>query len=140
VDDPVEPVRLRFIPDRRYTALAVVGACLAVLACVLSGDRPGRLLAALAALVLGAYAVGDLVFCPRLEADRAGLTIRSPFTRARLGWSDVEAIRADSRSRLGIRSTTLEIDAGAVFAVLSRRALGAEPTDVAALLSAFRPG
>ena len=36
-------------------------------------------------------------------------------------------MHADIRARLGLRSTTLEIDAGATLVVLSRRALGADP-------------
>ena len=138
MDDDVGPARLRYTPDRRYTALALVGVGVAALAFALGDDRPGRLLAVLAAVVLGAYVLGDLVFSPRLIADRSGLTIRSPFTRATVRWDQVETIRADARSRFGIRSTTLEIDAGAVLAVLSRRALGADPAEVAGLLGALR--
>ena len=57
----------------------------------------------------------------------------------RLGWDDVEQVRADDRLRLGLRTTTLEIDAGAVLVVLSRRAIGADPAEAAALINAFRP-
>jgi Bacterial PH domain len=138
VDDGIEPTRLRYTPDRRYTLLALGGIGVAAIAFALSDDRPGRLLAAIAAVVLAGYVLGDLVFSPRLVADRSGLTIRSPFTRATVGWDEVETIRADARSRFGIRSTTLEIDAGAVLAVLSRRALGADPAEVAGLLGALR--
>jgi PH (Pleckstrin Homology) domain-containing protein len=138
VDDARRPVRLRYGPDRRFTVLAAVGTLVALVACALSSDRPGRLLAMIAAVVLALYVVSDLTFSPRLSADNDGVTIRSPFTRARLAWPQIEAIRADSRSRFGIHSTTLEIDAGAVLAVLSRRALGADPVQVAQLLDAFR--
>jgi hypothetical protein len=60
-------------------------------------------------------------------------------TRARLRWDEVDGVRADTRIRHGLRSTTLEIDAGPLLAVLSRRALGAEPADVADVVEAFRP-
>lgn len=139
MDPSLTPARVRFTPDRRFTALAAVGVAAALLACLLSGDAPGRLLAAIAAVVLGCYVAADLVFSPRLEADRNGVAIRSPFTRAQLTWPQIEAVRADSRTRLGIRSTTLEIDAGAVLAVLSRRALGADPVEVEHVLARFRP-
>jgi len=68
-----------------------------------------------------------------------GLLVRTPLTRARIAWSDVEAVRADARERLGLRSVTLEIDAGEQLLVFSRRALGADPERVAGLISAFKP-
>ncbi|WP_375490658.1 PH domain-containing protein [uncultured Jatrophihabitans sp.] len=139
MDESFEPARVRFTPDRRYTALAAVGVAAALLACLLGNDAPGRLLAALAAVVLGSYVAADLVFTPRLVVDRDGVAIRSPFTRAQLSWPQIDAVRTDSRIRLGIRSTTLEIDAGPVLAVLSRRALGADPVEVEHVLARFRP-
>lgn len=131
--------RVRFGPDRRLTALAAVGVVVAAGAALLAGNGPGRLLALVAVVVLAAYAIGDVVFTPRLEADAEGLRIRTPSTRARLAWADVEQVRADSRLRLGLRSTTLEIDAGAVLVVLSRRAINADPEEAADLVNAFRP-
>ncbi|HEY8827458.1 MAG TPA: PH domain-containing protein [Jatrophihabitantaceae bacterium] len=92
-----------------------------------------------AALVLLGYTVTDLVFWPRLTADAEGLLVRTPLTSARIAWSDVEAVRADARERLGLRSVTLEIDAGEQLLVFSRRALGADPATVAGLISAFKP-
>lgn len=130
----------RFVPDRRYTAFAAGGAAGAVLLALFTADSGGRLLAGIAAVVLLSYVVGDLVFSPRLAVSRAGIVVHSPFTRARLDWADVADVRAESRLRLGLRSTTLEIDAGPVFAVLSRRALGADPVVVADIVTAFRPG
>ena len=131
--------RVRLAPDRRLTALAAAGVVIAAVAALLAGDGPGRLLALVAVVVLGAYAVGDVVFSPRLEADADGLVIRTPSTRARLAWADVEHVRADSRQRLGLRSMSLEVDAGAVLVVLSRRAIGTDPEQAADLVNAFRP-
>ena len=102
-------------------------------------DRPGRVLAGVALAVLLIYLVSDLLFSPRLVATGAGLVVRSPMLRAVLAWPQVEGVRADSRVRYGLRSTTLEIDAGAVLAVFSRRALGADPEEAAALVRACRP-
>lgn len=129
-----------FRPDRRYTALAATGVVLAAGAAFAADDRPGRLLALLALVVLLAYAGCDLVFSPRLVASADGIVIRSPLLRARLGWDEVERVAADTRLRHGLRSTTLEVDAGDVLAVFSRRALGAEPDYVAAQVLAVRPG
>ena len=137
--DELLPPRARFAPDRRYTALAAGGALVALIAAALAGAGPGRLIALVAVVVLAAYAVGDVVFSPRLVADAEGVTIRSPATRATLAWADIEDVRADSRLRLGLRSTMLEIDAGAVLVVLSPRAIGTDPDAAADLINAFRP-
>lgn len=140
MDDAADPAReARFVPDRRTTGLAAGGAVVAVLLLLTTTDRAGQLLAGIAALVLVGYVVGDLVCRPRLTVSPAGLVIRAPLTRARLDWSQVDDVRADTRVRLGLRSTTLEIDAGAVLAVLSRRALGADPERVAEVVRSFRP-
>ncbi|MCW2596486.1 MAG: hypothetical protein QOH52_2762 [Pseudonocardiales bacterium] len=137
--EPNQPPVVKFVADRRFTGLAAAGVVVAVVIAVLANDRAGQLLAGLAALVLALYVVSDLVFSPRLVVSAQGLRVRSPFTRADLPWSQVEDVRADTRTRLGLRSTTLEIDAGPVLAVMSRRALGADPEDVAELVNAFRP-
>ncbi|MDT4949608.1 MAG: hypothetical protein QOJ37_2203 [Pseudonocardiales bacterium] len=137
--EPNQPPVVTFVADRRFTGLAAAGVVVAVVIAVLANDRAGQLLAGLAALVLALYVVSDLVFSPRLVVSAQGLRVRSPFTRADLPWSQVEDVRADTRTRLGLRSTTLEIDAGPVLAVMSRRALGADPADVAELVNAFRP-
>jgi len=112
---------------------------IAAAAAVLSPDPPGRVLLGAAALVLLAYTATDLLFWPRLTASPEGLLIRTPLTRARIPWSDVDAVRADARERIGLRSVTLEIDAGERLVVFSRRALGADPETVAALIGAFAP-
>lgn len=132
-----EPV-LRFGPDGRVTAATALAAVVAGLSTALAADAPGRLLLGGAALVLAAYAVTDLVFRPRLTLSAEGVRVHSPQARARLTWAQVDDIRADARQRLGLRLVTLEIDAGASLIVLSRRALGADPEQVAALAAAFR--
>ena len=132
----------RFGPDRRLTALYAALVLIAVGFVVLSGDAAGRVLGGLAAVLLAGYVATDLVFSPRLVANAAGLQVRTPTARALLPWTDVDAIRVDERSHLGLMSRTLEIDAGAVLVVFSRRTLGADPQVVAdllkSLLEAFR--
>jgi hypothetical protein len=137
VDRPLgKPVSVRFVPDVRITALAAVGSLVALVLAVEAAPT-GRVLFAIAAVVLGCYAVGDLAFRPRLEADPEGLRVRSPLARLTLPWSAVEAVRADERTRHGLRTVTLEIDSGDTVVVLSRRALGADPVAVARTLQAM---
>jgi hypothetical protein len=138
-EPPSAPPVARFFPDKRFTWLAALGTVVAALACALTGDPAGRLLTGAAAVILAAYAATDLIFAPRLTADRDGLTIRSPLLRAQLPWAAVENVRADVRNRYGLRSTTLEVDAGETFAVFSRRSLGTDPEEAAALVRAFWP-
>lgn len=139
MDHFAAPLAVEFVPDRRYTTLAAVGAAAAVLAAVLTDDRAGQVLFAVAAAVLAGYAVADLIFAPRLSASAAGIVINAPMTRAALPWAEVTAVRAETRFRRGLRSVTLEIDAGPVLAVFSRRTLGVEPAEAAAAIEAVRP-
>jgi len=121
------------------TAATVAGALLALAGTLLTADPAGRLLLAGATLVLAAYSAVDLLFWPRVCADADGVVVRAPFESAVLRWDQIEGISADVRERLGIRSTTLEIDAGDRLLVFSRRALGADPAHVADVLRAFDP-
>jgi hypothetical protein len=130
------PVSVRFVPDARVTGLAAIG-CIAAAVLALTSAPMGRVLFGVAALILLAYVAGDLTFRPRLVADRSGLRIRSPFARRALSWSQVQAVRADERVRHGLRSVTLEIDSGDDVVVLTRRALGADPVEVARTLRAL---
>jgi hypothetical protein len=127
------------VPDRRYTAVAAAGAVGALVAALLTADAAGRLLFAVGVVLLVGYVASDVVFSPRLVASSSGIVIKAPLLRARLSWDEVEAVRAETRFRRGLRSTTLEVDGGSVLAVFSRRALGAEPAEAAALIEAFRP-
>lgn len=146
MDNPVSrpPTRrpraeARFVPDRRYTALAAGGALGAVAALVLTGDPAGRLLFGAAAVMLLGYVAGELIFSPRLLVSRRGLVVNAPLTRVRLDWAEVTDVRVETHIRRGIRSTTLEIEAGEHLVVLSRRALGTEPLHAVAMMAAFRP-
>jgi Bacterial PH domain len=127
---------LRFGPDRRLTALSGVLALVALVAAVLTSDSAGRLLLSGAALVLLAYTITDLIYWPRLTVTADGLLLRTPATRGLIPWPEVAAVHADSRQRAGLRTVTLEIDAGERLVVFSRRALGADPAEVASLISA----
>jgi PH (Pleckstrin Homology) domain-containing protein len=138
VDDSAATSVAEFFPDRRYTVLAGIGALGAALAAALSDDPPGRILLTLAGIVLLGYVAADLIFRPRLAASPAGIVVNSPFNRVSLSWSEVTAVRAETRFRRGLRNVTLEIDAGAVLAVFTRRTLGVEPDEAAARIETIR--
>lgn len=133
------PPVARFRPYPWLTALAAAATLVAVGLAWEAHDAPSRLMFAVAAVVVAAYAIGDVVFSPRLTADRTGIRVRSPMTRADLRWDEIEAVRADTRDRLGLRSTTLEIDTGETVIVFSKRSLGADPEFVARKVRAFAP-
>ena len=142
MDTVTRPTRapvVRFRPDPRLTAAAGAAALVLLVLCLTTSDIGGRLLWAGATLVLIGYVATDLIWSPRLAADATGVRIRSPFARADLSWDQIDAITADVRSRYGVRSSTLEVDAGDLLVVFSRRSLGADPETVAGLVLAMRP-
>jgi len=141
VDEPI-PSRwpaARFGPDRRLTAACAAGALVALVIGFTVLDAAGRILFVLLAALLVGYAITDVLFAPRLVADADGLRVLTPFARAHIGWADVDRVHADSRQRYGLRSVTLEIDAGEELIVLSRRALGEDPELVAEIVNSFVP-
>jgi hypothetical protein len=105
-----------------------------------SDDAPGRLLLGLLALWLAGLVAADLLLRPRLRADANGLEIRTLAVRRQLPWSAVRRLTVDARSRYGLASRTLEVDAGDTLVVLSRRSLGTDPRDVAAAIAEIRTG
>lgn len=137
--DNVDDAGYRFGPDRRLSAAYAAGALVAVATAFLTADAAGRLLFAIAAVILAAYAVTDVVFWPRVQAGRAGLVLHTPTLRGSFGWDQVQDVRADSRQRLGLRLVTLEIDVADNLVVLSRRALGTDPERAAALITFAAP-
>lgn len=130
---------VRFRPDRRITVAAAAGAVVLALLALVADDGPSRLLFGIGVVLLAANAISDVVFSPRVVASADGVELRSPSVRVQLPWSRIEAVRVDTRARLGLRSTTLEVDASEVLAVFSRRTLATEPEEAAALINAFRP-
>ena len=86
--------------------------------------------------MLAGYAVGDLVFWPRLAADADGLVIRIAAGARPAGLG--RGRRRPRRRRAagtGCARSTLEIDAGDALVVFSRRALGADPATVRELVA-----
>lgn len=142
MENSLEPRRspvCRFGPDPRLTAATGCLTALAAGAALLTADAAGRVLFALAAGVLLLYTVTDLGYRPRIVASADGLVLRQPSGSAELRWEDVTAVRVDTTRRHRLRSVTLEIDAAERLHVFSRRALGADPEQVAGLINAMDP-
>lgn len=138
---PAGPARWR-IP-RRVVAVkatgAVILAAVAGYPAAFGGDRLQVVVAGAAAVGLGVFALRDLVAPVRLAADADGVTVVAGFARrVRLPWSAVEAVRVDVRSRYGLRSEQLEVDAGAALYVFRPSDLGAPVADVARTLAVLR--
>ncbi len=104
-------------------------------------DLAGRVLVGAAALLLAAVAVRDLVLRPRLTADDERVVVRTPGRRTVIPRDRLRA-RVRTGRRLGVRSTSLELEDtadDAVLVVLGRRDLGADPERVGAQLLGHRP-
>ena len=113
-----------------------------VLAVAFAGNDPIRwAIALIVALGLAVWALRDLLAPVRLAADASGVTIIAGFARRRhLPWSAVERVRVDRRIHRGLRSETLELDAGDAIYLFSANDLGAFPEDVVVTLADLRAG
>jgi hypothetical protein len=119
--------------------LAAAAAVICAGIAAFDGDPAGRLILGIAAALLAGLAGTDLLVVPRLAVSAEGVTVRTLSVRRRLPWGRIDSIRLDERSRLGLSSRTLEIDAGDVLIVLGRHSLGADPRDVYPLVLALQP-
>jgi len=120
-----EPTQVSFRVDRRLTALRVGGAVVFAVAALFAPDPAAMVFAIGAAVVLGVYAVRDLVAPVRLAADTDGVTVVTGFARRhRLAWSEIDRLRLDERRRLGTRSELVEIDADEQLYLFSTYDLG----------------
>jgi hypothetical protein len=135
---PTEALRWRVSPA--LPGLKLAGAAAFGLLGVLFGDDAVRLaLAAVAAVGLLAWAARDLLAPVRLAADTTGIRVISGYAGTRmLPWERIERIRVDVRPRLGLRTETLEIDAGDALHLFGPYDLNAPPAEVADRLNALR--
>ncbi|HZB49369.1 MAG TPA: PH domain-containing protein [Mycobacteriales bacterium] len=134
---PTTPSTGRWFPRPVETAAAAGGALVA-LALALVADPAGRVLFGVAAVGLLLVVAADLLLRPRLAADPTGVQVRTLAVRRRLPWSALQRVDVDERTRYGLVSRTLELDAGDTLVVLGRRALGDDPRDVADALARIR--
>ncbi|MET0415025.1 MAG: PH domain-containing protein [Actinoplanes sp.] len=103
------------------------------------GDPIRWSLAVIVAVALSIWALRDLLAPVRLAADADGVTVVSGFIRRRhLPWKQIERVRVDRRTHRGLRSETLELDAGDTIYQFTTNDLGALPEDVATALADLR--
>ncbi|WP_230863037.1 PH domain-containing protein [Amycolatopsis camponoti] len=115
------------------TALLLVG----VVADVVTGDRGGLVLFALATLAAGAFAAHSTLVRPRLAADAEGLVARTLSGAHRLPWAQTRT-RLRTTRRLGRDGVTLEIEHEDELYVFGWLDLGEDPRDVLDVLSTLR--
>jgi hypothetical protein len=135
---PVDSVSYRV--DPRLTAVKVGGFVIFALAALTFRDDRAKLaFTAVAALVVGVYALRDLLAPVRLAANRQGLTVVRGYAGHRdLEWGEIEGLRLDERRRLGTRSAALEIDTGDHLYLLSPYDLGTDPAEAVEALDRLR--
>jgi len=133
-------------PSAGLVGLAWAGAAAASVWCTLlvgSGDTPGLLLAAVAAVGLAAAALFGTRARPRLRVDDGGVTVGGLLRRRHVPWSQVRGVQARAVRRLGRDSTMLELDVvdpdgTERLLVFGRLDLGDDPVDVAEAVQAVR--
>ncbi|MBL8928295.1 MAG: PH domain-containing protein [Pseudonocardia sp.] len=134
-------------PPAGLVGMAWAGAAAAAVWCLLlvgTGDLPGLLLAAVAAVGLALAALYGTRARPRLVVDGDGVTVGGLVGRRHLPWSQVESVRAQAVRRWGRNSVMLEmdvIDADGTerMLVFGKLDLGEDPEDVAEAVRAARP-
>ncbi|MCW2567364.1 MAG: hypothetical protein JWN54_1461 [Mycobacterium sp.] len=135
-------VRMEWRVPRRVPALKLVAALVFLgVALFYAGDPARWVIAVVAAVLLGAFALRDVLAPVRLAADDTGVTVVHGFARTRhVPWADVERVRVDSRQRLGRRNEVLEVDTGEALYLFSPQELGADLDTVTSALVALRTG
>ncbi|MCV7018695.1 PH domain-containing protein [Mycolicibacterium aichiense] len=112
-------------------ALGIGGVLMAIVCVTVITDVPGRILTAIAALGLVAFAIGSWRARPRLAITGDALVYRGWFRAQTLRRADITLIRITEFRRIGRKVRLLEIDTTADrLIVLSRWDLGTDPVEV----------
>jgi Bacterial PH domain len=107
---------------------------------IVAGDTRGMLLCAAAAVLLGGFALRDVLAPVRLAADDQGLTMVTGLAhRERVSWPEVTHIRVARNARYGLRWELLEIETGETLHIFSSYELGTSCTEAAEELFRLRP-
>jgi hypothetical protein len=137
---PVTSLSWRVEP-KRVAGRATAAAGLAIVTALLARDPVTLTVGILAATIAAGFAIRDVLVPVRLTADTEGVTLlRGVAGRRTIRWRDVERVRVDTRDRLGLRQSALEIDEGHALHLLTAADLGADPHDVAAAITQLRTG
>jgi hypothetical protein len=132
-----QPWRIR--PVLPVTKLLGAVAIVVLAMAFVRRDPVQTTMAGAAAAGLAIWALRDLIAPVRLAADADGVTVVVGFAgRRRHGWSEIERVRLDRRERLGVSNEYLEVDADDALYLFSTHDLGADPTDVLAVLEDLR--
>lgn len=133
VDAPPLPAEgHRWRVARWVPSIRAAGVLIFVAGALLGGGHGQTFVCAVAATVLAALLLRDVLAPYRLSVDPGGITALSGFaTRNRLEWRDIEAIKEDRRQRFGVTTSSLEIDAGDSIHLFSSAQLGADCAVVA---------
>jgi Bacterial PH domain len=136
---PPTSLRWRVSPPLTWTKLAAVVA-FALVAFIYRDDPMRAFVAGVGAVLIGVYAARDVIAPVRLAADQDGVTVVSGYaTRQHVPWADVERLRVDRHSRLGLRAEMLEIDTGDSVHLFSTYDLNAPCSDVEESLRQLHP-
>jgi hypothetical protein len=136
---PPTSLRWRVSPPLTWTKLAAVVA-FALVAFIYRDDAMRSFVAGVGAVLIGVYGARDVIAPVRLAADPDGLTVVSGYaTRRHVPWADVERLRVDRHSRLGLRTEMLEIDTGDSVHLFSTYDLNAPCSDVEESLRQLHP-
>lgn len=129
-----------FGPSRGLLVVAAVAGLAAVAGAVVAAEPTDRLvLLAVAATLLALAAVG-LRIGHRLTVGPQGVVVRGVTGSRTLPWADIVRVTAPSRRRMGLASTTLEIEvAEDELLLFGRLDLGTDPERVTAVLQEHRP-
>lgn len=138
--DPMTEPAVGFGPSRGLLLAGLAAGLAAAAGAALVIEPTDRLvLAAVAAVLLGLAGVG-LRIGRRLTVDAHGVVVRGATTSRTISWARILRVTAPSRRRMGIASTTLEIElTDDELLLFGRIDLGADPEQVAAALQARRP-
>jgi hypothetical protein len=128
------------VPRKNPVIKGAAAVVFAAVAARYAGDAGRAGIATLAAVLLAAFALRDVLLPVRLAADSHGVTVVHGFGRRDIPWAEVERVRVDARTRLGRRDEVLEVDTGESLYLFGAAELGADCDRVAATLVALRTG
>lgn len=125
----MSPSTLSWAPHPGLVGIGWAFAAGAAAWAILTDDRPGKVLLAVATLVLVTVCLFGTIARPRLAADADGITVRGLSGRRHWAWADVR-VRLVRTRRLGRDQPSVELDADPDLIVLGWLDLGADPVDV----------